>query len=73
MIHERSFYFAHPLWSRCFLITSLGNEFSPQLFCWNLTYLTLLLFPLLRHFVSLVLTPPFVVLMPVITFTFVIP
>jgi hypothetical protein len=41
MIHERSFYFVHPWWSACFLITSLGNEFSLQLFCWNLTYFAL--------------------------------
>jgi hypothetical protein len=26
-INEQSFYFAHPWWSRCSLITSLGNDF----------------------------------------------
>jgi hypothetical protein len=44
-------------------------NFDLQLFCWNLTYLTLLSFHLHRHFVSLVSTSPFVVLLPIITFT----
>jgi hypothetical protein len=53
MIHEQSFYFAHPWWSRCFLVTSLGNEFLLQHICWNHIYLTLDYF---LHFASLALT-----------------
>jgi hypothetical protein len=42
-------------------------------FAGTLPILPLLLFPLLRHLANLIVTRPFVVLLPVIPFIFVIP
>jgi hypothetical protein len=39
MVHEQLFYFAHPWWFCCLLITHLDNESSLQLFCWKLDVL----------------------------------
>jgi hypothetical protein len=70
MIHERSFYFAHPWWSRCFLVTSLGYEFfftSTLLLEPYLSYPWL--FSPLCHFASLALTLSLVTLFTIIIFT----
>jgi hypothetical protein len=45
MIHERSFYFAYPWWSRCFLVTSLVMNFYFNPSVGTIPTLPLIIFP----------------------------